>query len=148
MASNVLFSADEPQQLNHGNNGGAASQPSPSSSTSAPSGASLFSNDEISKLEGAAPDAAPATPTVTGSTNPKLAVAMAQKDASPAAGAVGVAGGVQMAAEPVLDSAAAARIATALKPIAQKYGIKALEGAGLKVGWDLYHELHGALFGK
>jgi hypothetical protein len=36
---------------------------------------------------------------------------------------------------------AAAPIARALAPIAKKYGIKALEGAGLGVGYQLYSEL-------
>ena len=41
-----------------------------------------------------------------------------------------------------------ATVARALKPIAVKYGIKALEGAGLGMGYQLYKELHTAFGGK
>ena len=42
---------------------------------------------------------------------------------------------------------AAAPIARALAPIAKKYGIKALEGAGLAYGWHLYRELKSVFEG-
>jgi len=39
-------------------------------------------------------------------------------------------------------------VAGALAPIAKKYGIKALEGAGLGLGYDLYKDLKGVFEGK
>ena len=54
------------------------------------------------------------------------------------------AGVVGSAAIPALAGAAGfanPAVAGALTPIAKKYGIKALEGAGLGLGYDLYHEL-------
>ena len=39
-------------------------------------------------------------------------------------------------------------IASALAPLAKKYGIKALEGAGLGAGYELYHELKKVFEGK
>src|SRR2546427_2661131 len=76
--------------------------------------------------------------------NPKTAIAMAGDDPSgftggaiaglTAAGTVGT--GMGAAA----DTAAGAATMRALAPIAKKYGIKALEGAGLGLGWHLYRE--------
>jgi hypothetical protein len=97
-------------------------------------------NAELSRPE-------PATPQVTKATNPKLAAALAQKDASPAAGAVALAAPVALAAAPVAASELGATAARLLTPIAKKYGIKALEGAGLGMGYKLDKELEG-LFGK
>ncbi len=43
---------------------------------------------------------------------------------------------------------AAPGAAEALTPIAKKYGIKALEGAGIGAGWQLYHELKKVFEGQ
>jgi hypothetical protein len=90
----------------------------------------------------------PPTPTVTKSMNPKLMTAMAQKDGSPAFGVASLLGGGALLAEPIADSAAAATAVRALKPIAAKYGVKALEGAGLGMGYQLYKDLHDIFAGK
>jgi hypothetical protein len=77
--------------------------------------------------------------------NPKTAIAMSGDDPSGFTGeaiagltATGTAG---TALGAVGQTAAGAATMRALAPIAKRYGIKALEGAGLGAGWELYKEL-------
>ena len=65
---------------------------------------------------------------------------------APAAAGLAIGGGAgafapELAYGAGYATAAARPIARALAPIAKKYGIKALEGAGLGAGWHLYREL-------
>jgi hypothetical protein len=137
--------------------GGPSNTPSPSQPSNSGSALEALANGDLWDQAAAYTDQKtpavpakpePATPPVTKSMNPKLAVAMAQKDASPAAGVAAVLGGATLLAQPVADSAAAATVARALKPIATKYGIKALEGAGIGLGYQLYKDLHSIFGGK
>jgi hypothetical protein len=72
---------------------------------------------------------------------------------APAAAGLAIGGGAGAFAPPLAYGAgyateAAAPIARALAPIAKKYGIKALEGAGLAYGWHLYRELKSVFEGE
>ena len=58
--------------------------------------------------------------------------------------------GLGLAAPTIASGAVAVGpgVARALLPIAQRYGIKALEGAGLGLGWHLYKELKNVFEGS
>jgi hypothetical protein len=82
----------------------------------------------------------------------KVATVLGAAPVIGAAGAAGLAGAGALIAPtaartlfetqgPSLLRRGAVAGAAALVPIAKKYGIKALEGAGLGAGWDLYKEL-------
>ena len=62
---------------------------------------------------------------------------------APAAAGLALGGGGALRGPQLAAGAGAAApgIARALTPIAKKYGIKALEGAGIGYGWHLYNEL-------
>ena len=64
-----------------------------------------------------------------------------------AAGGVAV-GAVAGAAPLVAASGMVPPVARALAPIVKRYGIKALEGAGLGLGYDLYKELKKVFEGE
>jgi len=84
--------------------------------------------------------------------NPKTAIAMAGDDPSGFTGGaiagLTAAGAAGMALGAGGGTAAGTATLRALAPIAKRYGIKALEGAGLASGWQLYRELRNVFEGN
>ena len=109
-------------------------------------------------LQGASPSA-PGPPRL--SPSEEMPLAQAQEDAkgntgqtlrrtgSPAAAGLALGGGGALLGPGLASGGMAAGpgLARALTPIAQRYGIKALEGAGLAYGWHLYRELKNVFEG-
>src|SRR3989442_10338850 len=84
--------------------------------------------------------------------NPKTAIAMGGNDPSGFTGqaiaGLTAAGTVGTGLGAIANTAAGAATMRALAPIARRYGIKALEGAGLASGWQLYRELKNVFEGN
>lgn len=114
---------------------------------SAPSQGDLSPLEQLAQTPPPAESSGAPLPQVTTSTNPKLAEAMAQKDAGEGAGAVALGAPVALAgaaAEPAL-LAAAPKIAQIIQstaqshPIIAKLLVKALEGTALAKGLQWGH---------